>query len=510
MGSVALGSVVRAPLSGRRVRGWVVEIADRPAERLKEISGVSGAVPVFDKDLAQSLLWAAQHYVAPVAAVLAKASPPNLPRGRGSAPAASVQVSEGGHPLATTATSSAVGKRVPVTAVVGRWQDLDWLESLAPVLSAGRSAMVLAATSAEVVAIHARAKRVYGERALAVSADDDAELTGRWEQAQAPGHLVIGTPRLALWQVADLSLTVVLEEGRRAMKDRQTPTIHVRDLVRTRSRVEGFNTVFFGPTPSVELLAAGAAVVPAARRPWGLVEVVDRSGERPGSGLLSDQVLAALRATVADAGEKAFILTGHRTAPRLVDEINTRVGAGASAVYPGKSIVMVGTERDMAGLEPVSLVVAANADALLMGTGYRAAEEALRQLARLGNMLRAGRGRRMMIQTESPGSDLVQTLRRGNPIPYLERVLVDRARAGLPPSTEMIAIEVRGDSPQGIEDEIAGLGASEVFGPMAMEDGRRWLLAGSLTNVRKDLREYAGRWREKGATIRIDADPIDF
>jgi primosomal protein N' len=381
---------------------------------------------------------------------------------------------------------------------------------LAPVLSAGKSATVLAATAAEVAAIHARAERVYGERALAVSADGDAEITGRWEQAQAPGHLVIGTPRLALWQVADLSLTVVLEEGRRAMKDRQTPTIHVRDLTRTRSRVEGFNTVFLGPTPSVELLAAGAAVVPAARRPWGLVEVVDRSGERPGSSLLSDQVIAALRATVADAGENAFILTGHRTAPTLVDEINTRVGAGAAAVYPGNSMVMVGTERDLAGLEPVSLVVAANVDALLMGTGYRAAEEALRQLARLANMLRAGRGRRMMIQTESPGSDLVQTLRRGNPIPYLERVLVDRARAGLPPSTEMIAIEVRGDSPQGVEDEIAGLGASEVFGPMAIDDGRRWLLSGSLTKVRKDLREHAGRWRERGATIRIDADPIDF
>ncbi|MDI9465838.1 MAG: hypothetical protein QM393_09775, partial [Bacillota bacterium] len=75
---------------------------------------------------------------------------------------------------------------------------------------------------------------------------------------------------------------MVLEEGRRAKKDRQTPTTHVREILRTRSRADGFNLVFFGPTPSTETLAAGATVVRATRRAWAPVEVVDRSGEPPG------------------------------------------------------------------------------------------------------------------------------------------------------------------------------------------------------------------------------------
>jgi primosomal protein N' len=509
-GTVGVGSIVRVPLSGRRVRGWVVETAVRPVERLKEISGVSSEAPVLDRGLADALAWAAHHYVAPLSIVLAKASPPNLPKGQVVPPSSTVPAVGSGHPLGAAAMSSAGGKRIPTTAMVGRWQDLGWVEALAPVLAAERSALVVAGSAAEVAQVHAMAARHFGDRALSVGGDGDAELTRSWEQAQAPGRLVVGTPRVALWHIAGLALTVVLEEGRRSMKDRQTPTLHVRDVVRTRSRIEGFNTVFFGPTPSVELLAAGASVVLTGRRPWGLVEVVDRSGDKPGSGLMSETAVAALRATAGKPGESAFVLTSNRTAPRIVAEIETRIGAGTVALHPGTAPIQVGTEGDLAGVAPVSLAVAANIDALMMASGYRAGEEALRQLARLANSLRPGRGRRVILQTEEPDADLVGTLRRGDPIPYLERVLVERARAGLPPSTEMIALEVRGEPPTGIEEEIAGLGQTEVMGPMAIDDGRRWLLSGDLTKVRQSLRVQAGRWRERGAVIRIDADPIDI
>jgi len=241
-----------------------------------------------------------------------------------------------------------------------------------------------------------------------------------------------------------------------------------------------------------------------------LVEVVDRSGDRPGSGLLSESVIAALRAVAVDAGERAFLLTSHKMAPAVAEEVNARIGAGAAAPPTEAAFITVGTERDLAGLEPVSLAVATDVDFMLSGQGYRGSEEALRQLARLGNSLRPGRGRRMMVQTTEPHSDLIETLKRGDPIPYLERVLLQRARHGMPPSKEMIAIEVRGEPPEGIEDRIAGLEPVETYGPMPIEDGRRWLIAGDLTRVRPALRSLAMTWREKGATVRIDADPIDF
>ena len=50
---------------------------------------------------------------------------------------------------------------------------------------------------------------------------------------------------------------------------------------------------------------------------------------------------------------------------------------------------------------------------------------------------------------------------RDRAIPYLERVLVERAREGFPPSTELLAVEVRGDVPDdvGLQDEVAvGIG----------------------------------------------------
>lgn len=470
---------------------------------------MSGSVPVFDPLMFRSLTWASQHYVAPLAVVLGKTAPPNLPRKLPKGPDSAIPDPEGIHPLAAVAEASGRGARVPTTAIVGRWQGLEWLGELGSALAAERNVMVVTATAAEASEIAEAATPRFGDRVVVVASDHDAELTRAWELAQTPGRLIVGSPRLAVWKIASLAVAVVLEEGRRAMKERQTPTIHVREILRTRSLVEGFNLVFLGPTPSVELLAAGARIERFGRRPWGLVEVVDRSTDS-GGGLISDQVMAALRAVLSADSETAFVLTGHKMAPKIVDEINRRLGKGAAAVSPEPAIIGVGTERDLAGLDPVSVAVAANVDFMVAGTNYRSGEEAFRQLARLGNTLRTGRGRRMMIQTTAPDSMLVEALRRGEPMPYLEQVLVERARTGMPPSAEMLAVEIRGIQPDDADATIRQLSGVDILGPLAIEEGRRWLLTGDLKAARRQLRPLVGRWRESDAIIRIDADPIDL
>ncbi|MFP4074087.1 MAG: hypothetical protein ACLFVZ_08615, partial [Actinomycetota bacterium] len=45
---LSVGSIVRVPLSGRRVRGWVVESGSAGGRDLKEVAGISGSAPVFD------------------------------------------------------------------------------------------------------------------------------------------------------------------------------------------------------------------------------------------------------------------------------------------------------------------------------------------------------------------------------------------------------------------------------------------------------------------------------
>lgn len=557
---VHIGSIVRVPLSGRRVRGWVVERSDGREGKLKDIAAVSGAAPVFDERMLGSLLWAAHHYVAPVPVLLARASPPNLPRKIPDGLKVA-DLDRSGGVLFDVASRSARQKRTPVLAVVGNWRRLEWLADLMPVLAAGRSALVVAASAAEVDEIGAAGTVLFGDLAVSVAGEDDKTDTKAWEKAQSAPRLIVGTPKTASWQIGKLAIAVVLEEGRRAMKDRQTPTIHVRDLMRTRSRLEGFNMVFYGPTPSVELLAAGAEIVHDSNRAWPLVEVVDRADDLPGSGFLSERALAAISATVR-AGERVFVFTHRRvgfasmrctrcrnlrscarcgtrvgrveTCPRcgasigpcrncgngefeemgtiperLVAEIDRRAGKGTAMVHPGTGPVLVGTERDLAGLPMVTLAVAADVDGMLLGTGYRTSEEALRQLARLALAVREGTGARMMLQTSRPDSLLVTTLRRGDPIPYLERVLVERAREFAPPSTEMIVVEIRGQIPDTAPSDLASLENATVMGPVEVPDGKRWLITGSLGRVRLGLRPLVGRWRDGGATVRVDADPID-
>ncbi|HLV90820.1 MAG: hypothetical protein J5I28_09465 [Acidimicrobiales bacterium] len=504
---VTVGSQVRVPLSGRRVRGWVVEVGTRPPAKLKDIAGVSGEAPVFDTAMLRSLEWASIHYVAPLAVVLSKATPPNLPRRIPKAPVHEVPESAA-HPIRVVAEASARGKRHPAIALVGPWRRLEWLAALGTALGAGRNVAVITATAAEAEEVSGKAMELFGDRVVLVPTEDDKAITDAWMAAQRPGSLVVGPPRLACWRMGDVGLVVVLEEGRRVMKDRQTPTIHVREMVRTRARAEGFNAVFFGPTPSVETLAAGATVVKATRRAWAPVEIVDRSGEPPGEGLLAERVVGALRRLGREAGDRAFILANRKLVDQVVDELNRRLGRGAAAPQPGGVIASVGTERDLATLDPVRLTVASTIDFMPGAAGYRGEEEAIRVLARLGNAVLSGG--RMMAQTSDASSPLADALRRGDPIPYLERVLAERARQGMPPAREMLAVEVRGEHDPRVEEEIGRLEAVDVFGPAEIEEGRRWLLAGRLDRARPRLRELAGIWRERGITVRIDADPIDF
>lgn len=194
---------------------------------------------------------------------------------------------------------------------------------------------------------------------------------------------------------------------------------------------------------------------------------------------------------------------------RLAEEMNRRAGRPIADVSPAVAPVTVGTERDLASAQKAALVVAADVDGMLLGTGYRVAEEALRQLARLGSLVAVGTGSRLLLQTSTPDSALVKTMRRGDPMPYLERILVERARDGFPPSADLIAIELRGGKDVAVDFDGAPSEAT-IMGPIQDGEDRRWLISGKLGSFRRDLRQLVGRWRDAGATVRVDVDPIDI
>ena len=517
--TIAVGSLVRVPLGGRVVRGFVIALRKGTAEGLREVRAVSGAQPVFHSALLQTLRWGAQHYVAPLSVLLGRAGPPSLPVSPGKGEAVGELPPSA---LDDRARRAAAGERVRSTYALAPSDPSALIASTAaPLLAAGKSVLVVAPTGTEVEGLASGMRELLGEAVVDVLPDHgDRLVTRAWSQACGhPGTLLVATHRTALWPIAQLGLAVLVDEGRRAMKDRQTPTLHARDLLRTRAAVERFWLLMVGRVPSCEALDAGVEVVrvPGARRAWPLVEIVDRTEDPPGRGVLGERARAALRG-IAASGGKSFVFThragyapamrcvrcrlvrqcevcgsrpdpgdtcsrcgavlgpcancgGDRFEPlgagvgRVTEELGRVLGPGAVGAPHTDAPVWVGTERHLPGLPMVDLAVAVDVDGLMLGTSYRAGEEALRILARLAATVPSGRGRRMLAQTSRPRAPLLEALRRGDPLSYLGRELEARAELGFPPAAELLAVELRGDGAAAEDANSAGCRRSRGVDP---------------------------------------------
>ena len=537
---VEVGAVVRVPLGGRRVRGWVVAVGEPPRPRLRPILARSGDLPVFDAALLGVLRWAAIHYVAPLAAVLAKTTPPNLPRGvRAPVPA------RAGHRRARLLVGPGPGYEAIAAAI-------------APVAAAGRSTIVVAATVPEAEATAAALSARLGIEVPAVSSQrGGAAATAAWVRlATEPGMVVAGTRELAAWPMAAPGLAVLVGEGRRGMKDKATPTIHARELLLRRAAAERFSVVMTELVPTAEALSRSGSVE-ALGRPWGLVDLVDRRPDQPGSGLIAAATAAVLRAV---GGRRVLLFTHRRTAaqrcvrcralrrcqscgaapgdavtcprcgaataacpscggrrfealgaavPRVLAEVGRIVSRDKVGVAGSGCQFIVGTERDLPGLQ-VDLTVILDGDGPLLAPSYRAAEDGLRLLGRAVATAGSGRGRRGLVQTADPDNPVLTALRDGAPVPLVRSDAARRASLGFPPGGEIIVVEATGTVDPG--ELVAALAdRAEVHGPAAMPGGSRWLIQGrDLGAARVVLRDLVGRWRESGVRVRVDADPVDL
>jgi primosomal protein N' (replication factor Y) (superfamily II helicase) len=553
---LSVGDIVRVPLGGRRVRGWVIgEDGRSGGRRLRAVLGRSGDLPVFDRHMLGVIRWAAAHYVAPMASVLGKVTPPNLPR----VPAETARSVSPGSPTEAAAADRAL------SVWVGPDQ---WAEPIGiraePVVARGHSVLVVAPTWAEATTIggHLDA-RMPGRVIVASSHLPAAEVTAAWvEFATVPGRIIVGTREVGWWRAPALGLAVVVGEGRRGMKDKATPTVHTRDLLFKRGAVERFPVVLCDQVPTAEaLLRVPAVERPVAGRGWGLIEIVDRRREVSPGAPLGEIAASVMRATVAD-GRRVLVFTHRRvTAQRCVScrELRRCPGCGAGpgagptcarcgvptgpcqacggsrfeALGSGVSRlvaeaarivgrervgeagaatpVIVGTERDLPGLS-VDVTVVTDADGLLMAPNYRAAEDGLRTLARAVAAAGTGPGRRAVVQTMQPDHPAIQALKAGDAAEFVRSDGEERSRLGFPPGGELIAVETAG-LPDGWREQLAEAVGSRatVLGPAPVGDRLRWLLqARDLTAARVVLRSVVARWREGGARVRVDADPLDL
>ncbi|MEA2009311.1 MAG: hypothetical protein U9N78_01250 [Actinomycetota bacterium] len=555
---ISVGDIVRIPLGGRKVRGYVTAVTDRTPERpLRPIAARSGSRGVFDATMLRSLRWVATHYVAPLSTVLARCAPPNLPKREPRVHENAVADVDG--ILKAWGERQSGGARTrPAYLVTGDPQEAV-ASAVAPVLRSGRNVIVTAPTVAEAHAVADAMRTLFGERVrLATSDESPAVRTTSWSQiASGTGSVIVGTREVAFWGIDDLGLAVVIDEGRRAYKSPQTPTFHVRDVLRRRSTIERFSLLLTGPVPTAEALAGGVEIIKTPGRVWPLVEVVDRSQDHGGSGAIGDRVRQAI-ASLGDAAP-VFVLVPRRGGSfrcsrcrelrrcpecdamlersgscarcgrsfpqclacggarfealgggvsRVVDDL-ARVFGGRVGPVGSDCRIVVGTERDLVGLPPVDLVVVVDPDAGILAPNYRADEDALRLLARATLSAGPGRGRRAMVQTSLPDHRVFDALRSGDPLDFMTETMRGRKASGFPPVGDLIALET--DATDAGSTFVEAAGDASLLGPAIEGDRQRWLIQGpDLSAVRLRLRSAVQHVRDGGARVRVDADPVDL
>lgn len=561
LSGIEVGSMVRVPLGGRRVKGYVTAVrrgeADRP---LRDLYGRSGELPVFDRDLLETARWVSTYYVAPLSVVLSRCAPPNLPR-RVPSPTFGLPPASSGA-LAAWSEGQIDRRTRPRYLVTGDPAVPAFAPSIGPVVAAHRNVLVAAPTVGEAAVVATDLAAEFGERVrLATSQASAADRTKSWSLAATDGGVVIvGTREVAFWGAGRIGLGILIEEGRRAYKAKQTPTYHVRDVLRRRSTVERFGLLFVGAVPTTDAVAAGVEITTGRGRVWPLVEVADRSEDR--GALVIDRTRIAIGAVLRTGGS-VFVLVnrrgyaaafrcvrcgelrrctkcgaglehsgtcercgtehdgcsncgGVRFEPlgagigRVVDELR-RSFSDAVGEVGSELPVQVGTERDLVDLDPVDLAVALDADGMLLAPHYRASEDALRTLARMALATTSGRGRKALVQTAQPEHPVMDALRAGRPMGFIEDELAERAATGFPPVGALLALET--DAPVESSDpalRAAGVGAT-VLGPAPLGSGHRWLFQGdNLDAVKLRLRTVVQTMRDGGSRVRVDADPVDL
>ena len=534
---IRVGSLVRVPLHGRRVGGWVVSLGDAdpavPPERVVPSAKFSSVGP--DATMVGLAEWAAVRWGAPRSRpFLLAASPPTMVT---SIPAARRTVV----PAPDAVTVGGVRRITPLT---------DPLPLLA-----------LWAASGPMIVVHPApaAARAVANR-LRKTGLSVALVPDQWATAAAGVDVVVGS-RGAVWAPCPgLRTIVVLDEHDESLQDERTPTWHARDVAVERASRVGAECVLVSPCPTLTALVwAGArSTHPTADETssgWPAIHVVDRSAEEPWRrSLITSELIEHLRepdrrvvcisnvagrarllacrscrvlqrcercdAAVAQADDGSLLCHRCDTArpvvcqgcgttamalikpgvTRLREELeaaaNRPVGlvTGATDELP-EADVLVGTEAVLHRVRGVDVVAFLDIDAELLAPRYRATEHSMALLVRAARLVGQRReGSEVLVQTFVPDHPVLHAVVTGDPATLVEAEAARRRALGLPPYRALAAIE--------------GTDAAEFAAATGLESARTaqgmlvrhddWISLGAA---------LAGTPRPKGSRLRVEVDP---
>jgi primosomal protein N' (replication factor Y) len=555
---VHVGTIVRIPLHGRRVRGWVLDadVAEPEVEgaRLRDVLAVVSAGP--PPGVVDLCRWAAWRWAGPLSTFLRAASPPNV-------------VAAGVEPELETAVYPAVpAQRRPLVVLAPADDANAVVHSL---VASERSSLVIDPDPA-------RSKRLavdlsdLGREVIELRSDRGAaEQTDAWQRARAGACVAVGG-RTAVWApIPDLEAVIVVDEADESLEDERAPTWNARDVAVERSRRAGSRLHMVTPAPTVDAMVALGDPNFGEGRRWPRVAVVDTRDEAPGQALLTSVLADELR-RVRDVGGRSVCVLNRRGRARLLacrscGELARCERCGATVHEQGDGFVCrsCGTERpavclhcqasrfravrpgvarvrdDLAALLPRAGVMAVDAttkspipdadvligteavlhrtppgravglvaflelDQELLAPRARAAEQALWLLVRAARLLgpRDARGA-LLLQTRMPEHEVVVAARDGDPLAVADAERARRRALGWPPFGG--AAELSGDAVAVTAacDALRIVDTVTVLGPVA--DGKRALVRAATVGALCDALVHVGPAHALGR-LRVDVDP---
>ncbi len=543
---VRVGAIVRVPLHGRRVRGWVVADdvePDTSRDRLLELLAVASDGPPADVvDLAG---WIARRWSGPRIAVLRSASPPNR--------AHPTPNSEPASPSRLTAESA-----TPVhgNRVVRRPPLADRRELVASMCADNGSTLVAVADGSRARSLAQYLRTAGREVAFVHSDESDSARTDAWRRAARGNCVVVGGRTAALAPVPDLAAAIVVDDADEALQEERSPTWHSREVLYERAQRAGASWAVVSPAPTVEAVALPDVKVDALppdveARGWPRTLVVDRREEPPGAGLLTESLAQAIREAngpavcvlnrrgrfrVLACDACHALLRWDRAAerPMVCDECGatrlrvlragvTRVREEMAALFPRVRVLDVDTETAevgdadiVIGTEAVlhrpelrrrrpTLVAFLDLEQELLAPRFRAAAQA-HWLTTRGAQLLAGRPReetRLVVQTRQPEHEVVRALVKGQPALVTEAESERRRALGFPPFGALA--EISGDEAAVVAavEALRGFEQIQALGPT---DGRALVVAPDADALADALAVAHAAGRAEGR-VRVAVDP---
>jgi len=539
---VVVGSMVRVPLAGRRVDGWVtaIEVEPEPGVRLVELVKLRGAGP--SPELLDLAGWAAWRWAGRRVAFLRAASPERMVaaaakrRPRDPVPAGPRDVFDDAfdHGIATVRVAP----------------DDD---GLGVALAACRRGDALILTADAARARHLAVALRRAGVSVALAPDEWAAAAG--------GATVVGTRSAAWMPMPDLAAVVVIDEHDERFKEERTPAWHAREVALERARRAGVPAVMTSAVPSLEALRVG----PLLRRDrsierddWPIVDVLDRRNEDPAKSgpfatdlrrhidgdrrvvcvlnrtgrarllacaacgelvrsddgvqimrLVDDELVSAdgseRRPVICTACGSTALKTLRVGVERAREELEAFLGepvdeiTAASEERPQRRVA-IGTEAVLHRVDQADVVVFLDFDQELLAVRQRAAEQAMAMIAQAARLVGGrGRGGRIVVQTRQPEHEVILAAGRGDPslVAVAER---DRRRPlRLPPYGAQVSVS--GEGAAALIDSFGTVAGVQVRGPL---DGR-WLLRAESQNLILDRLAEVER---PAARVRIDVDPL--